>query len=70
MVRWSEASVMTSILTKSYQTILDLLVLEKHAQMVPIEITKSYYSAIAIVEAKCPGRDERVAREALWWKRP
>ena len=61
---------MTSILAKSYPTILDLLVLEKYAQMVAIEITKCYYSAIAIVEAKCPGRDKRVAREAFWWKRP
>ena len=39
--------------------------------MVAIDVTKCHHSAIAIVEAKCPGslpgRDKRVAREALWW---
>jgi len=61
---------MTSILTTNYPTILDLLVLEKYAQMVAIGINKCYYSAAAIAEAKCSVRDKRVAREALWWKRP
>ena len=61
---------MRPILTTNYPTIPDLLAPKKYAQMVAIEITKCYYSAIAIVEAKCPGRDKRVAREALWWKRP
>jgi hypothetical protein len=65
MVCWSEASVITSMLTVVLARCSESVKIEKNAQVVTVEIAKCYNSAIAIIEAKRPGGDKRVAGEAF-----